>query len=41
MPNEVWNKLTIEGAEEDVQRFVERVVNDEFDHKRQAYLAPP
>ena len=32
MPNEVWNRLVIEGPERDVQRFVERVVSKEIDN---------
>ena len=38
MPNHVWNKLTVEGPEDDVQRFVERVVSEELDHKGEPYL---
>lgn len=38
MPNEVWNRLEVTGPEEDVQRFVERVVSEELDHKGQPYL---
>jgi hypothetical protein len=30
MPNEVWNRLMVEGPENDVQRFIDRVVSKEI-----------
>ena len=38
MPNETWNRLVIEGPEEDVQRFVERVVSKDLDYDGEPYV---
>lgn len=38
MPNMCWNVLTVEGAEEDVGRFVERVVSKELDYRGKPYV---
>ena len=38
MPNETWNKLVVEGPEEDVQRFVDRVVSKELDYDGEPYV---
>jgi hypothetical protein len=38
MPNVCWNVVAIEGAEEDVQRFVERVVSKELDRSGKPYV---
>ena len=38
MPVEVWNRLVVTGPEDDVQRFVERVISEELDHEGEHYL---
>src|SRR4051812_7481569 len=37
MPNECWSKLTLEGCEADVQRFVQRVVSEDLDYDDKPY----
>jgi hypothetical protein len=38
MPIEVWNKVVVEGPEDDVQRFVEGVISEERDSDGEPYL---
>ena len=38
MPNEVYNRLVVEGPEADVQRFIERVVSKDLDHRGEPYV---